>query len=98
MKLASKLPEDHGLGTLNHALVESPEKQHLVLGWVDCSKLTTVIDTGEVEPTVRITGIEVVVDPQDVYTCDRLMLQSRAKRTGQEPLPAVDPATGEISS
>lgn len=91
MKLASKLPDDHGLAVIQPALIAEPDRAHLVVGWVDCSRLTTEIDTGEVTPTMRFLQVEAVDDE----AVEAAMARARARRTGQQTLP-VDTETGEI--
>lgn len=97
MKLASKLPEgiDNGLVRIVRDLVDAPEDVHLVVAAVDCSRLTTDIDTGHVIPTVRIRQIEAILDAEVGAVVQRALTQARRDRTGQTLLD-VDPDTGEI--
>lgn len=92
MKLASKLPEDGGTDALYGPLVNDPHAQHLVVGYVDCSRLTTDMDTGDVIPTMRFTALERVADGSRPVV-ERAFQQAKARRTGQR---ALDVDTGEI--
>lgn len=71
-KLASALPKTHGLGALDQLLINHPNGTHLIIARVDASKLTTDVDTGDVEPTVRILAIE-RVDPADDDTAATML-------------------------
>jgi hypothetical protein len=87
--LAGRLPEGdrNGLDALVTELVEDPEKVHVVIALVDCSKVTTNVDTGEVVPTMRIRRIEAVRDPEDGRTMRQLLRREWERRTGKVVLP-----------
>lgn len=93
MKLSSKLPEDHGLFAVSEEMVRLPEDQHYIVAVVDCSRLTTDVDTGDVVPTARLLSVEVMTDDTDVKAADRLMRKRKRARSGQLE---VDVETGEI--
>lgn len=60
-KLNSSLPKDNdknGLNALSRKLVDNPETEHIVVAVIDCKSINTDIDTGDVEPTVRILRVE----------------------------------------
>ena len=86
MKLRAALPKRHGLDSLVAAMVSAPQATHLVVGIIDCSRLTTDTDTGEVEPTARLLHIDVVLD-QDHHTARQLLRRALDARDGQTVLP-----------
>jgi hypothetical protein len=107
-KLTSSLPkgEANGLQHLARALLDNPHDVHVVIALVDCKKIDTDVDTGDVEPTARIRRVEAVTgDDKSVATLRR---GAGARRTGQTVLPYdleedmrtvfgdFDPGTGEI--
>lgn len=108
-RLASGLPkgEGNGLGAIARALIDEPHRIHVVVALVDCKKITTDNDSGEVEPTARIRRIEVIED-QDHDLAAKMLRRALERRTGQTVLPfdleedlratfgRVDPDTGEI--
>lgn len=108
-KLASGLPkgEANGLAALARQLIDQPEDVHVVVALVDCKKISTDIDTGDVEPTARIRRIEAVLN-EDHPQANKMLRRALEKRTGKTVLPFdleedlraafgnVDPDTGEI--
>ena len=109
--LSSSLPqgEANGLTAISRELVENPHKVHVVLALVDCRKVVTDADTGDVQPTARIRRIEVVGGGQDNKVAQRMLRRALEERTGATVLPfdleedlraafggLVDPTTGEI--
>ena len=60
---------------------------HVVIAIVDCMKITTNADSGEITPTVRIRRIEVVSDKEDRGVAEGLMRRALDQRTGREALP-----------
>lgn len=84
--LAGRLPKDHGLSVLQSQLVDSPQTKHIVLAVVDCRKVTSDMDSGEIEPTARILRIEAVLR-QDYDQAERLLRRSLEQRHGQPVLP-----------
>lgn len=89
-RLAGKLPDDsrlNGLHAIKRQVLDDPEAQHLLIAWVDCSQITTKIESGEVEPTLRILSIEPVL-AGDVHVVERAMAAARrAHSGGQDTLP-----------
>ena len=73
---------------------------------VDCQKVTTDMDSGDVEPTARIRRIEVIREDKD--RAAMMLRRSLEVRTGKTVLPfdleedmraafeGIDPSTGEI--
>ncbi len=108
-RLASGLPkgEADGLASLARRLIDTPEDIHVVVMLVDCKKISTDIDTGDIEPTARIRRIEAVL-PEDHPQAQKMLRRSLEKRTGKTVLPydleedlraafgGIDPTTGEI--
>jgi len=94
-KIASKLPDDHGL--TNRILTNDPEATHLVIGIVDTKTMLTDVDTGDVEPTVRILNIE-IVNTADGADAQLMLKRALEKRTGRSVLDGLDfdHATGEV--
>ncbi len=96
----------NGLGPAVRGLIDEPHRYHVVLGIIDCSKVTTNNDTGEVVPTARIRRIEVVL-PGDLAVAEQLMRRALEGRAGRTVLPLdleddmrmafrqIDPRTGE---
>jgi hypothetical protein len=96
----------NGLSPIIGPLIDKPHSYHVVLAILDCAKITTNNDTGEVIPTARIRRIEAVL-PGDLESARRLMDRALEKRTGRTMLPmdleddlraafeGIDPRTGE---
>lgn len=89
-KLAAALPADdrNGIGAISASLVDNPDGAHFVVALVDCSRVTTNVDTGDVIPTMRIRAIEgfpgATVDGGEVR---RLLRRAYERRTGKFELP-----------
>lgn len=99
MKLTAKLPEDHGLVAVDRQMVDRPETAVTVVAILDTHKLTTDLDTGTVEPTVRIVSIEPLTTDLDTKAARKLLDAAHARRTGRQLLPMnVDPDTGEVAA
>lgn len=108
-KLASSLPggDANGLVSLARNLIDSPHDVHVVVALVDCKKITTDNDTGEVVPTARIRRIEAISD-DDKGLAGKMLRRALETRTGKTVLPfdleediraafgEIDPDTGEI--
>ena len=107
-KLSASLPKGdaNGLPAIAADLVEQPHRFHVVMAVVDCKKVTTDHDTGEVEPTARIRRIEAIL-PADLKAAEQLMRRAMEHRSGRTVLPLgledelrfafgrIDPRTGE---
>jgi hypothetical protein len=87
--LAGALPqgEANGLAAIARDMIETPERVHVVIALVDCSKITQNTDTGDVIPTARIRRIEAIKDPADGHTMRRLLVREYERRTGKTVLP-----------
>jgi DNA segregation ATPase FtsK/SpoIIIE-like protein len=98
-KLKGALPTHdgaNGLDALNLQICADPTKQFLVIAVVAGDKITTDVDSGEQEATLRINRIEAVL-PNHADGVSDALAASFEKRTGKVPLPMdVDPITGEI--
>lgn len=108
-KLASALPkgDGNGLDALARDLIDSPHDVHVIVALVDCKKITTDNDSGEIEPTARIRRVEVISE-DDKDLAAKMLRRALERRTGKTVLPFdleedmraafgnVDPSTGEI--
>jgi len=101
-KLSGALPKDaalNGMHAIERQLINQPEDEHLVLMWVGVSKLTTAIESGEVEATLHVVSIEPVL-PGDITVADKLMRAARSAHSGQHELEidglTVTKGTGEV--
>lgn len=110
MKLSSKLPKDNmnGLSEIAPALQQDPRATHVALVVLNAQKFVEDVDTGEVEPTMRILRIERIL-PQDASTAETMIRRALEARTGQTTLPldvedeitrifkdaSIDPTTGQ---
>lgn len=108
-KIGGSLPKGdaNGIGPIVGELVNHPHRMHVLLCLVDCNKVTTNNDTGEIIPTARIRRVEVVL-PQDLKSAEKLLRRALEKRAGLTVLPMdledeisiafgrVDPRTGEV--
>lgn len=87
--IAGALPagEANGLAAIARELVEEPNRVHVVIALVDCSKITTKTDSGDVIPTARIRRIEAIKDPEDGRRMRVLLRREWERRTGKTVLP-----------
>ena len=106
--LSGALPKGdaNGLGPIVRDLIDQPHRFHVVLAILDCSKIHTNNDAGEVIPVARIRRIEVVLR-EDLHVGEQLMRRALEKRAGRSVLPLeledemrlafrnIDPRTGE---
>jgi hypothetical protein len=88
-KLASKLPDGdrNGLSAIATELVDNPDKVHVAIVLLDCSKVTTDVDSGDVVATARLRRIEVIRDLKDGHAMRRLLQREWERRTGKTVLP-----------
>ena len=88
ISLSGNLPQGdgNGLSAIVSDLIREPRKYHVVIGIIDCSKITTKPDSGEVVPTARFRRVEVITTG-DLKIAETLMRRSLDKRTGREQLP-----------
>lgn len=88
-KLAAKLPtgDANGLAAIATEMLDNPEQVHVVIALVDCSKITTDTDSGDVVPTARIRRIEAIKDPNDGRKMRSLLRREWERRTGKTVLP-----------
>lgn len=87
--LSGSLPKGdaNGLAAIAAELVEDPERVHVVIALVDCSKVTSKTDTGDVVPTVRVRRIEAIADRDDGQRLRMLLQRQYERRTGKTVLP-----------
>lgn len=85
-KLASRLPDNNGLHAIADRLVDRPQETHVVIGVVDCAKITRDLTKGDVEPTARIRSIEVLA-PIDTDQGEKLIRRAYDRRNGATTLP-----------
>jgi hypothetical protein len=100
-KLASTLPggDGNGLNAIARKLIDNPHDVHVVIALVDCKKVTTDNDSGEIVPTAEEADRDIAA---------KMMRRALEKRTGKTVLPfdleedlraafgRIDPDTGEI--
>lgn len=88
IKLAGALPRGHanGLGPIVMDLINHPDRYKVALVIIDCKKVETDTDTGEIIPTARIRRVEAITG-SDRETARRLMQRALEKRTGSPVLP-----------
>lgn len=103
VKLSSALPgneEINGLDAHVKKFVETPERLHLVLAWVDVKEIRDMTDTGTRVPVLRMRRCELVGDAKDAPQELRdLALRLYEERTGKTPLPIDSlggPTTGSV--
>lgn len=99
-----------GLAAVARLALRNPRRRHLAIVVVDCSKITTDVETRLEEPTIRVLRLEPVA-PEDVREVERLYVRAIEAREGCQMLPIdlesqleavygagyrIDPATGEI--
>jgi len=108
-KLAAALPKGvgNGLDAIEAAMTEAPHEVHVVIALIDCKKVTTDSDTGEMEATARIRRIE-AIEAGDKARAMAMMRRALESRTGATVLPfdleqdvraafgSIDPDTGQI--
>lgn len=90
VNLSGSLPNDdrNGFGTVSAALVDDPEARHIIVAIVNCKKITTDVDTGDVVPTARICAIEAFRgETADAKELRRLWRRAFERRTGKVELP-----------
>lgn len=89
VSMSGALPagDGNGLSAVMSDLVRDPQKLHVTIALVDCRKIVTDADSGDVIPTVRVRRIEVITSPDDMRVAERLMRRALEQRTGRETLP-----------
>lgn len=86
-KLASALPDGHGLDAVRRALIEEPHRQHVVIGIVGTKAVTTDYEKGGKEATVAVRKIEAVTITDDLPMVHKLLVRATDKREGKTVLP-----------
>lgn len=85
-KLASALPDGHGLEAARRTLLEDPRHKHVTVAIVDCARVTTDYEKGSKEPTAAIRAIE-IVHPDDLDLTRKILTRGRDRRLGATVLP-----------
>lgn len=85
-KLASTLPDGHGLKAVRRQLLEQPHHHHVTIALVNCSKEVVDHEKGSREPVASIRTIE-VVHPDDRALTHKILTRGRDKRLGSTVLP-----------
>lgn len=86
-KLASTLPNKHGLHVIADDLVRDPHGKHIVIAVIDCAKVVLDTDTDDAIPVARIRRIEVIRDEEAMSTAAALLQAASNGRQGLQPLP-----------
>lgn len=88
--LSGSLPADdrNGISAISAAMVDDPEGVHIIIALVDCTKITTKIESGDVVPTARIRAVEAFAGhTADAKEVRRLWRRAFERRTGKVELP-----------
>ena len=85
-KLASTLPDGHGLDAVRRQLLEEPHHQHVAIALVNCSKEVVDHEKNSREPVAAIRTIE-IIHPDDVTRATKLLTRGRDRRLGSTVLP-----------
>lgn len=89
VKIAGSVPDwpDNGLEVVESTLIDSPGITHVVIGVVDCLRVTRDYDRDTVTPTVRFLQVEVVRDGDEPERLRELIRAQLDKRAGRARLP-----------
>jgi hypothetical protein len=87
-KFSGNLPKGdaNGLTSLANALIRNPKGTHIIVGVIDVKTVTTDVDTGDQEATVRFRRVE-AIDQQDADHALRMLARGVERRTGATMLP-----------
>lgn len=90
VKLSAALPKEfdaNGMERLHRALVQHPERRHLVVMVIDTAKKQIDYTAGgEVTPIAGVLFIEPIQDAEDRDEVLEIMARTRAERTGDGTL------------
>jgi hypothetical protein len=90
VRLSGALPRDdrtNGISSIAAALISNPSDVHIIVALVDCQKIVTKTETGEVFPECRIRAIEAFPGATaDGEELRRLWRRARERRTGEVEL------------
>lgn len=86
-KLASALPDGHGLDAVRRHLIENPRRRHLAVGLVSTKSITDDYDKGEKEPTAAFRQLEVITYTDDTALAEKLLSRAYDRRQGATLLP-----------
>lgn len=85
-KLASTLPDGHGLDAVRHILLHDPRHRHVGIVILNTTKINEDLDKGEKEPVAAIRTIE-IAHPDDLQLAHKILTRGRDKRLGATVLP-----------
>jgi len=88
MKLAGTLTkgDKNGIALLDNFVAHKSAYRHVVIAVLSTKKLTTDVDTGDTEATLRIDRIERIL-PADAQRAEQMLRRSIEKRSGETVLP-----------
>lgn len=88
-KMGGALPKGsgNGLDAIAQQLIDDPERIHVCVVLVDCSKVTKNTDSGDEVPTARIRRIEPITDEVDGQRLRQVLRRAWERRTGKDVLP-----------
>lgn len=92
VRLWPVLPKDNdrnGLGAIERALIEDPEREHIVVAVINQRRTTTDADSGETTPAARVVHIEAISGDSE-EAARNLLAEAHTERTGHEQLPFDD--------
>ena len=78
--------EGNGLNEIATDLCKDQKRLRVVIGFVDCRRVTIDSDTADQVATVRFRRVEVLL-PGDLGEAERLLRRALESRSGQEQLP-----------
>lgn len=89
VSVSGNLPggDGNGLSAIVSELIRNPKQLHVCIALVDCKKVVTDADSGDVVPTARVRRIEVITGEEDRKLAENLMRRALDARTGREALP-----------
>ena len=85
-KLASALPDGHGLDAIRRSLLETPRDKHVAIAIVDCARVTVDYEKATREPTAAVRTIE-IAHPDDLELARKILTRGRDRRLGATVLP-----------
>jgi len=94
MKLWGVLPKDdadNGLAAIERTMMDHPDRQILVIGYINRRRATLDDDTKANTPTVRFTAIEAILDEDDADNAAAILRDRREQRLAPGQLPFGGP-------
>lgn len=90
VRLSGALPKDdrNGIAAIAAALIANPGDVHVIVALVDCVRIVTKTESGDVVPEARIRAIEAFPGATaDGEELRRLWRRAHERRTGEMELP-----------